>query len=160
MIYPMETHKYWYRWLLQQGEKVCKVSKQSQHFKRDMTSLNFDVTLDYFIIRDGVFSILSQFNLLHRAYLQIKFHDDRIIRTCWTKSLSFQTDVVLEMSLFRRLRCDNSTTQTWLHIKLCRLVDTWLVFNNLWIPFLWNKDMNEWMNKKTINSLENWSYVG
>ena len=59
-----------------------------------MTSLNFDVMSDILwrhnsVNRDDVVLKVSQFTSLHRAYLLVKFHDDRISRTCWTKSPSF-----------------------------------------------------------------------
>ena len=80
-----------------------------------MTSSNFDVMSDNLwshksVNKDNVVSKLTKFNSQHRAHLLFKFHDYLRIRACLTKSPSFWTGLVLEM-----------TTQG--HIKLCRMID-------------------------------------
>ena len=110
----MQTFKTWYRWSLQQGQKVYKVSKQCRHFGR-----RYDVMLDNLwrhnsIYRNDFISKLSQFTFLYRSYLLIKFHDDQRSRSCWTKSPSFQIGLVRRHDLITKSR---------LHIKLSRVVN-------------------------------------
>ena len=90
----MKTCKYWYRWLLQKVKKSTKFQSNADILDGDMTSSNLkssDILWRHNSVnRDDVVLKLSQFTSLHRAYLLVKFHDDRRSGTFWTKSPSFQ----------------------------------------------------------------------
>ena len=47
---------------------------------------------------DDVILKFCQFTSLHRAYLLVKFYDDRRSRACWTKSSPFEIELVLEIA--------------------------------------------------------------
>ena len=119
---------YYYTFLLEHNKKVYKVSKQCQQFWWRYEIIKFwcpvELFYDYISLSiEPMSSNFSQFISLRKAYLLVQFYDDRRSRTCWTKSPSFEIDLILEMALSPRLWCYNSITQWRLHIRLCTLVD-------------------------------------
>ena len=68
-------------------EKSTKFQINTDIFDGDMTSSNFDVILNSLrrhnsINRNDVILKLFKFTSRHRAYLLVKFYDDRGSRTC------------------------------------------------------------------------------
>ena len=91
-----------------------------------MTSSNFDVMSDNLrrhesVNRDDFILTLCQSISFHRAYLLVKFYDDRRSRTCWTKSQVILNRPSTGIAVFLRLWRHHSTTQSQLFIKLGRI---------------------------------------
>ena len=71
-------------------KKVYKISKQCEHFRRDITLSKFYIMSNnwwrYNSVKiDDIISKLCKLTFLHRAYLLVKVHDDRRSRTCHLK---------------------------------------------------------------------------
>ena len=68
-------------------KKSKKFQSNADIFDKDITSSNFNVMSDNLrhhnsAKRDDVNLKICQFTSLYRAYLLVKFHDDRRSRTC------------------------------------------------------------------------------